>query len=274
MAVLDEYTSELEFAQKFFLEDLAKLRLTAGIIFGSSTYEEGFVHGVSDIDICIYSDVMNTLSAEAVAGIVEDINVDFIDKSPYIIDDNLGKRVEFYLRTSRVVFDITVFAPEIPNISKLETNACRDGIDMLIGALYVHGKTLFGIIPQQEYANRYLIPFYNDFIRHKRLLQLYNRLTAYSKRLQLLIQFKSQNVFDYAYTYRSYFIKWLFIFKRQYPLSLYKHLDFQLRKILRLSEAEVDILMFTGNQDLIGFASSLLRISSFYFEQYQEEVAI
>ena len=231
------------------------------------------MHGVSDIDICIYSDLMRTLPAEAVAEKIRNSNRDFLGKTPYVVDDNIGRRIEFYIRSTNVVLDITLFAPEIPNISKIETNACRDGIDMLIGAIYIHGVSLFGVVPQKEFACKNLIPFYSDSIRLKRLEQLYARLVTYSKRLRVLCQSKSRDILDHVYSFRNYFVKWLFIYKRQYPLSIYKHLEYQFRRILALNEEEINALMFIGDGDLFSITNTLLSISGYYFEQYQAEIA-
>lgn len=272
MAILDSYKTELEFAQNFFLDDLSDLRLTSGIIYGSSTYEQGFIEGVSDIDICVYSELMNTLPANEIVKTICNSSKDFLDKMPYAIDDNIGRRIEFYVRTPKVVLDITLFSPGIPNISKIEINACRDGIDMLISALYIHGVSLFGEVPHKEFVSENLIPFYSDGIRRKRLSQLCNRLATYSKRLEVLIHLRSRDIIDTIYSYRHYFLKWLFIYNRMYPLSLYKHLEYQMNTVLILREAEINTLMLTADGDMYDMASSLLELSSNYLEHYQDEV--
>ena len=59
--------------------------------------------------------------------------------------------------------------PEIPRIDNIGKTASYDSIDMIVGALYQHGVSLFGEIPEKARAEKELLPFYNDDLRRQRL---------------------------------------------------------------------------------------------------------
>lgn len=60
MINLNEYKEVIEFAKRYFIYDLKELEISSAQIFGSMTYNKGFIKGVSDLDICIFTKKMNT----------------------------------------------------------------------------------------------------------------------------------------------------------------------------------------------------------------------
>lgn len=72
------------------------MEIQAAQIYGSSTYGKGFIEGVSDIDICVYTNKMGKMPDEKIVGIIKNSNKDFKDKEPVIIDDYIAHRIEFY----------------------------------------------------------------------------------------------------------------------------------------------------------------------------------
>ncbi len=79
------------------------------------------------------------------------------------------------------------------------------------------------------------------------------------------------SVFDDVYRSRSYFLKWLFIFKKTYPISLTKHLDRQLEDLLGMNREEIDILQFGGNEGIIDLTKKYIGMTEWYIDQFNNE---
>ena len=60
MFFFENYKKALLDIKEYLQKDLAPLEIQAAQIYGSSTYKRGFIPGVSDIDICVYTDKMNS----------------------------------------------------------------------------------------------------------------------------------------------------------------------------------------------------------------------
>ncbi len=74
-------------------KDLAELEIQAAQIYGSSTYGKGFIEGVSDIDICVYTNKMGKMPDEKIVEIIKNSNKDFKDKEPVIITKRSDRMV-------------------------------------------------------------------------------------------------------------------------------------------------------------------------------------
>ena len=61
MINFSEYKEALDYAKRYFLNDLKELEIVSAQIYGSSTYGEGFVKGVSDIDICVFTPKLSVI---------------------------------------------------------------------------------------------------------------------------------------------------------------------------------------------------------------------
>lgn len=227
MINFNEYKETLEYIKRYFMQDLKELEIVSAQIYGSATYEKGFTKGVSDIDICIFTPKMYTMEYRDIVNYIKDnTKEDFIDKSPSVVVDYIADRIEFYINHPQIAVDVTIMAPELPNIKNMGETVVHDSIDMLLGAFYQYGIPLIGEIPCKKLVEEEFFPFYNDDLRKKRLDILIPRIEKYNKRIELLIEQKDYNILDYIYKSRGYFLKWLFIYKRKYPLNLYKHLDY------------------------------------------------
>lgn len=268
---LDNYKNALNDIKRYLQTDLAPLDIQAAQIYGSATYPKGFIPGVSDIDICVYTNKMNTWSEDKITDLIKNSGKDFKDKNPVIIDDYIAHRIEFYVNHPTIPFDITILSPEIPRIENIDKTASYDSIDMIIGALYQHGIPLFGTIPEKERVEKEFLPFYNDKLRRQRLDILGKRLEGYTKRVKFLTQNKDPDILDHLYKTRNHFIKWLFMYKRKYPVCLHKHLKYQFDNILQLNTEEQQILFFNKNQDIYKSASEFINLSKKYYINYNKE---
>lgn len=271
MIDFSEYKDALNYAKNFFINDLKELEIVSAQIYGSSTYENVFIKGVSDIDICIFTPKMYCMKYQDIVNyIISNTKCDFIDKKPSIVIDYIADRIEFYLNHPQIAIDVTMMAPELPNSKNMEETVAHDSVDMFLGAFYQHGIPLFGEIPQKKLIEDNFFPFYNEKLRKKRLDMLIPRIQKYNNRIEYLIEQKSYNLLDHVYKSRVYFLKWLFIYKRKYPVNLHKHLDYQLTNILSLEKEERRKLLFIGEGDLFKLSSNYLQITNHYLKEYKK----
>jgi len=272
MINFNEYNEAMQYIKRYFLEDLKELEIVSAQIFGSSTYDEGFVKEVSDIDICIFTPKMYTKKYQDIVDyIIYNTKGDFIDKKPSIVIDYIAERIEFYINHPQIAIDVTVMAPELPNSNNMEETVAHDSVDMFLGAFYQYGVPLIGEVPDLENIKKEFFPFYNDDLRRKRLDMLLPRIKKYNKRIEILIEQKSYDILDHIYKARIYFLKWLFIYKKKYPVNLQKHLDYQLTNIIGLPLNEKEKILFIGEGDLFKLASSYLQIVNNYLNEYQNQ---
>lgn len=269
MALLDRYSGALSDIKKYLQQDLRELEITSAQIYGSVTYEKGFIDGISDIDICVYTDKFNTMLPEAIVKIINRSNANFKDKHPMIFRDYIANRIEFYVNHPTIPFDITILAPEFPNWENLEKTASYDSLEMLVGALYQHGVSLFGEMPDKNMIEENFYPFYSDDLRLKRLNILTDRILTYTNRVETLQNRRDPDIIDHLYKTRNHFLKWLFIYLKKYPVALNKHLEYQLSDILGLPQDEKEALLFLGNGDLFKLSSDYLQVSKKYLSKYR-----
>ncbi len=268
---LTQYKNALKDIKKYLQSDLKYLDFQAAQIYGSSTYAFGFKEGISDIDICVYTDKMGKIPDHQIVDLINKSGIDFKDKQPTIIDDYIAHRIEFYIDHPDIPFDITILRPEIPRVENVGSAASYDSIDMIIGALYQHGVPLFGEIPERKRVEKEFLPFYNDDLRKQRLDILGNRLKTYTQRVEVLTEEKDPDILDHLYKTRNHFIKWLFMYKRKYPVCLHKHLTYQFDQILKLPKEEQEILFFNKNQNIYDSAKEFLSLSKKYYILYNKE---
>lgn len=270
-SILNNYSEAITDVVNYLKHDLRELEISSAIIYGSSTYGNVFIDGVSDIDIIAYTDKMSTMHPSEIIEFLKRNNDNFKDKEPVLYIDHIGYRIEFYLQHPDISFDITLLPLSIPGFEKRETDASYDSLEMIIGALYENSVVLFGDIPCCDMVQKEYFPFYDDELRHKRLKILTKRIISYTKRVEILTEKKDPNLLDHLYKTRNYFLKWLYIYKRKYPVNLSKHLNYQLEK-LGLSTKEIEVLQFLGSGSLYEMATKYLELSNRYLQLYLREV--
>ncbi|MCI9586100.1 MAG: hypothetical protein HFH45_05675 [Bacilli bacterium] len=270
-SVLNNYKNAINDVINYLKNNLYELEISSAIIYGSSTYGDVFIEGVSDIDIIAYTDKMSTMHPSKIIEILKTVSDNFKDKEPVLYIDHIGYRIEFYFQHPDISFDITLLPLSIPNFEKRETDASYDSLEMIIGALYENSVVLFGNIPCLDMVKKDYFPFYDDNLRDKRLKVLTKRIISYTKRVEILTENRDPNLLDHLYKTRNHFLKWLFIYKRKYPVNLSKHLNYQLEK-LGLSTDEIEILQFLESGSLYEMANKYLDLSNKYLKLYLKEV--
>ncbi len=267
--ILKKYYHEITKTCDFLKNDLLELNICSAVIYGSSTYSGMFIEGVSDIDVLAYSKELKTFLPEEVIKMIKEKNLEFKDKEPVLYIDHIGYRIEFYIQFKRISVDITLLPYEIPNFEKREIDASYDSLEMLIGAIYEKGIVLFGRQPADNYIAKNYFPFYNDELRRKRLDIIMNRLVLYIKRLEIYTNNRDANLIDHLYKTRNLFLKWLFIYKRKYPVNLSKHINYQLQS-LQLSDKEIKTLEFLEG-DIFYISKEFLKLVNKYLQLYKLE---
>ena len=234
---MDKYVIPLEYIKKYLLKTVGPISIFA---HGSYVIKSLFNKEFSDIDIIAIVDNLNEDRAYELINIINGDKQNNIDKYPIYINDNIARRIEFYIEYEDVAFDITIMDNSWQK-RDLINGACYDSFEILLGIYDKYNVPLYGINPEE--LIRYH-EFYPESLRKKRLDILADRLSRYSVRLDNYVQTKNDNMFDFALRLRSFFIKYLFIYYKKYPINLNKHLSYQLKSILNLSDKETKILLF------------------------------
>lgn len=159
-------------------------------------------------------------------------------------------------------------APELPRSDNMERTVAHDAVDVFLGSFYQYGIPIIGEIPNKKIIDSKFFPFYNDDLRKKRLDMLIPRIQKYNKRIEILIKQRNDDILDHIYKARVYFLKWLFIYKRKYPVNLQKHLDYQLTKFLELPTEQKRRILFVGEGNLFELASEYLNVVNNYLDEY------
>jgi len=270
MIEIEKYKEEIDDFVNYLRTDLKELDFLGAYIFGSAMYEKNFSYKESDIDLIAFCKNYFTIGPEKIIEIIKKTKYEFKDKTPRYFHDNLGDRIEFYIKYNKVVIDLTICPPVIPSSADIQGGASYDSFDSIIGAIYLHGHRLFGELPQLDFVKKEVLPFYNDKIRDKRLSILGKRVIGYNNRLKEKIKEHSFDIFDFAYKARIHFIKWLFMYMKKYSLSPVKHIKLQMEDILRLPKNEIKILNFTtGN--IYDASTKYLETSNKYLKKFFKE---
>ena len=192
----EHYTKELE---KFInLIDKTKvIKYDSISLYGSFVNKELFEPGLSDIDIIFMSNNFLETNLEQVCDNLINLGIDFKEKKPTIIEDNLCRRIEFYYNNSVIPIDVTICGGLIPTNDKLIKGAWYDSIETLIGAIYLYGNTIYGRIPDYDTFFKNYYPFYDSDLRNIRLDVLRKRLLESNKRLELLLLKEDKNILDF-----------------------------------------------------------------------------
>lgn len=167
--ILNKYKKQIDNFINYLSINLTQLDICCVQLYGSATYENCFVNGVSDIDMIVYCNKLDFTKNNEIVTYLEKINLNFFDKSPVYINDYIAERIECYVNFENLKFDLTFLKPEIPRYDSLNSLASYDSIDIIIGAIYEHGITIYGNLPMKEEVRKQFIPFYDNKIRYKRL---------------------------------------------------------------------------------------------------------
>lgn len=265
--VIEQHKGEIQKTIEL-LKKIKNLSISSVNVYGSSTYEEVFVEGSSDIDIIVMCEKLGNL--DLIASEISLLNLDFKEKRPTIIEDSLCKRIEFYVKYETITLDITICSGLIPSYESLQKDVWYDSFEALMGSIYLNSKKIYGEIPDYEIFRNLYYPFYSDELRQERLNILANRILETNSRLKKYIENNNPELVDHLLKLRKYFVKFLYIYYRKYYLSPEKHTYYQLNKILNLPQEEIDIICYLDG-NIFKNAKNYIKMSEDYIEKFQQE---
>lgn len=272
-ADLDKYSGVIEQIKLLLEEDLSDLSIDSAIVFGSSTYGDGyFIDGESDLDICAFTNKMTPDNyTKIVDQIKNKLDYNFLDKPPVLLNDHIADRIEFTLQFPEITVDMNIMPPGLPRIENVTETAAHDSLELFFANFYQYGIPFIGHIPSEQDMNSRFLPFYDDELRGIRLGILTSRIQKNNQRLRTSLDKDQADLLYAIYRSREYFLKWLFIYNRKYPLSLWKHLENQLSHILKIDKDEIDILLFRKDVSMLNLCKDYLDLTNRYLEKYNQE---
>lgn len=262
--VIKEHKEELEHLKSYLKKDLSKLNINAAIIFGSATNNELYTEKKSDIDIVAYSKSFSLNKIDYFIKIINEVGGEFLDKSPIFLSDFISPRIEFLYKINDLTFDINIFPSYFYGYKNIETTAAHDSIDIVIGAMYENAVKLFGKSPIEQTIKKHALPFYNNNIRLKRMMQLKDRIIRLNSSIKNKIETDNIDILKELYKSRGYFLKFIFIKNKKYPIDLNNYVEYQLRKYLNYDKNSINILLFKGD--------SIKDVANKYLNYVDEEI--
>lgn len=241
--LIDKYKNELDdIVDK--IGNIGGFNFDSVNVYGSAVNEDMFVQNISDVDIIVMSKDFSKFDKNDIINQINAMNVDFKEKRPIIIKDNLCERIEFYVVYKNINIDVTLCPGLIPSRQSLEKDAWYDGFESLMGGVYMNSYGIYGKIPDYDIFKDNYYPFYDDDLRSKRLDILSKRLITYNERIDRYLKNDSPEMIDHVFKIKKYFLKFLYIYNRTYFWTPEKHTYYQLTKFLNLDEEEKRILCF------------------------------
>ena len=180
--VIEKYKDELDDVINK-LSSIREYNFDSVNVYGSAVNEDMFVHNISDIDIIVMSKDFDKFDKNSIIAQINAMGIDFKEKRPIIIKDNLCERIEFYIVYKNINIDVTLCPGLIPSRESLERDAWYDGFESLMGGVYMNSYSIYGQIPDYDIFKANYYPFYDDDLRDKRLDILSKRLVTYNERI-------------------------------------------------------------------------------------------
>ena len=244
--IINECNLEIKSLVNYLKETLKDLNIESAIIFGSVINDLFFEKSKSDIDIVAYSSKFSLKTADNFIDTIEKCGGDFLDKKPIFLSDFISPRIEYFYKIKDITFDINIFPSYFYGFENIDTNVIHDSIDVVIGAMYENAILLFGKSPIENTIKQYAQPFYSQDTRKKRLSILKKRILKINNSIKKKINNNDIDILKELYKSRNYFIKFLFIKNKKYPIDLNNYIEYQLETKLNYSEDKINILLFRG----------------------------
>lgn len=245
--ILSYRKNQLEKLQNYLINDLNLLDITCIKIFGSATNILLFDKDYSDIDIIAYTNKIKRNKIDNLISYINCVGGNFKDKSPIYLEDFITPRIEYFYNIDGIDFDINIFPNQIWGYNEIKTKVLHDALDIFFGGMNKYAISLYGKFEPLEKIKNEIYPFYSDEIRNSRLDILENRIVEVLGKIKNKLDKGENDVFEYVFKTRNYFIKWLFIYNKVYPLDLNKHLEYQLNTFLDMDNAEIDNILLKGD---------------------------
>lgn len=271
MINFNKYKKEIEMLDDIIFKNLTMLKIDAVRFYGSCTNSDLFVEGISDIDVIVFCENFEEVNRLELYEKLTGLNIDFGEKRPTFIDDILCSRIEFYIKTKKISFDITIMGRTlIPPQESLIKDAWYDSFEALMGGVYVNSIPHYGKIHDIDIFNRDYFPFYDNKVRKQRLGILAKRIRSYNARIKNYLDTKSPDIVDHLFKVKKFFFKFMFILKKKYPLTPEKHTYYQIKNILGLDDIESRHMAFL-NGDVFEIAKNYLELSEKYLREFDNE---
>lgn len=245
--IISKHNKEIKKLINYLKNSLNDLNIESAIIFGSATNNYFFQDSKSDIDVVAYSTTFSLSNVNKFVDIIEKTQGDFLDKKPIFLSDFISPRIEYFYKINDITFDINIFPAYFYGFENIETNVIHDSIDVVIGAMYENAILLFGESPIEKTIEKNAMPFYNEKIREKRLSLLKERIIKINNSINKKIKNDNIDILKELFKSRKYFIKFLFIKNRKYPIDLNNFIKYQLENKLNFDVDKINILLFKGN---------------------------
>ena len=257
MIYLSDYKNALDYCKSFFQNELSGFEVYCLVLFGSAIYP-GCFRKTSDLDILAMTNLATNDRLNELADKMMDLpEFEKSQKRPTVLRDYAGDRIEFSLEYQGLTLDCTIMSSLIPDYETMQRMAAHDFVDVLIGAIIKQGVSFMGdkaMMPEVDFT---ITPYYDDYLRRKRLNVIESYLASKVVRIREMILDHDSGLIDYYFRYREVFLKWFFGYYRTYPVNLHKHLNYQLSGISELSQEERNIIL------LVKYPSILKSICSF-----------
>ncbi len=221
--------------------------ITGIVLIGSASRSGEFVLDKSDLDICIYSDQI--LEYKDYSKSFLDSIRKYSDKiimSPRYIEDYMGKRIELCVSFGCVIIDITWLPTTLPLSGESFYDIPQDFLELHIASLYIHGKLLYGELPNKENILKNYFPYYDEKLRGKRIEILEKMIYTEVFFLQKYIDNKDSDIFCCLVKIRKIFFQWLFVSRKKYLVSYEKNIKKQLDSLNLPISFQKDILCIEG----------------------------
>lgn len=234
-----KYQETLHFCKSFFKHELGGLEIKTLVLFGSAAYSGCFNIGTSDLDIVALT---NRAVADNLDGIVEVVRYRLRSivkewvKYPHVVRDGAGNRVEFSIIHQGTVLDCKITRPVLPACEELKHSAVYDSTDIVIGAIVRDGIVIAGDKSDLDKMSLKYLPYYDDTVRNKRLQTIKDYLAPKEAYIKNMLKDDQSKAIEYFFAYREMFLKWIFCYYRFFPVSLNKHLGYQLDRLMNSTE--------------------------------------
>ena len=240
-----ENQKTVEKLNDYLRKTLGKLAIVGAVAFGSAVRGNA-AGGISDVDIVAYSSYFERETAGACIEIIAGEGGNFSDKAPIFLEDFISPRIEYFYILNGIAFDINIFPITFYSYERNLKDAVHNTLEVQVGAMYENAVLLFGYHPYEQIIQGELLPFYGDEIRKDRMKSLESRITSMMKKIELQIGNGADDLLFLLYKTRNYFIKYLFVRQRKYPVDLERYLREQLDALNVLNDEEINGLLLMG----------------------------
>lgn len=236
----DEKNGIVSFADRLVML-LGNENVMGILVYGSAKSAHSYHPGISDIDLYFFVD-LNIISDNLINSMKCRMNSEFYGKPPMILQDAMGKRIEFYAYSESLRFDVTIGGSLVPSRENLERYTWYDNFEALMGGIYIEPLMIRGKIPNYALFQEYYLPFYDDLLRNKRLELMRNRLNQELEAISRNLEENKEYAIERILKIRGQIMRYLYIRERKYMINPDKHWQEQLSQLSTIPEQVINKL--------------------------------